>query len=48
MSDDPPETTTIALHRDTKERFDEAMPAETMARDEFVRMLLDRWEAADD
>lgn len=36
--------TTVALQADTKRRFDEMMPYESMSADEFVSELLDTWE----
>lgn len=34
----------IGVYADTKERFDEAKPYDSMSADEFVDVLLDRWE----
>lgn len=39
---------TIGVYADTKERFDEAKPYSSMSGDEFVDVLLDKWEAAGD
>jgi hypothetical protein len=36
--------TTITLDRSTKEKFDRAKPYETISADEFVEVLLERWE----
>lgn len=35
---------TIGVHKDTKRRFDRAKPYESMSADEFVDVLLERWE----
>lgn len=36
--------TTITLDQSTKEKFDRAKPYESLSADEFVDVLLDRWE----
>lgn len=36
--------TTITLDRSTKEKFDRAKPYKSLSADEFVDVLLDRWE----
>jgi hypothetical protein len=36
--------TSVALYDDTKQRFDRVKPYESMSADEFVDVLLDRWE----
>lgn len=36
--------TTISLDKSTKERLDEAKPYDSITADEFVDVLLDRWE----
>jgi len=36
--------TTITLNRSTKEKFDRAKPYESLSADEFVDVLLNRWE----
>lgn len=38
------ERSTVALHKDTKRRFDRAKPYDSLSADEFVSVLLDRWE----
>lgn len=36
--------TTLGVHEDTKERFNEAKPFDSISADEFVNYLLDEWE----
>lgn len=36
--------TTITLDKSTKARFDRAKPYESLSADEFVEVLLERWE----
>jgi len=38
------ERTTIGLQPETKRRFEEAKPYDSLSADEFVGELLDRWE----
>ena len=38
--------TTIALDQSTKKKFDRAKPYESLSADEFVDVLLDRWEGS--
>lgn len=35
--------TTIGLYQDTKRRFDEAKPFDSLSADEFLHELLDEW-----
>jgi len=35
---------TIGVQGDTKRRFDRAKPYDSMSADEFIDVLLDRWE----
>jgi hypothetical protein len=35
---------TLGIRKDTKRRFEEAKPYESLSHDEFVDVLLDRWE----
>lgn len=44
MSQAEPTRTTITLDKNTKERFDQAKPYESLSADEFVGVLLERWE----
>lgn len=44
MSDRGSDWSSLGVRRDTKRRFDQAKPYETMSPDEFVDVLLDRWE----
>jgi hypothetical protein len=44
MADSERRRTTITLKRSTKEKFDRAKPYESLNADEFVGVLLDRWE----
>lgn len=39
---------TLALRCDTKQRFDEVKPYESMSADEFIDELLDLWEGTVD
>lgn len=34
----------IGIYSDTKQRFDDAKPYSSISADEFVNVLLDRWE----
>lgn len=36
--------TTLALQAETKQRFDEVKPYNSMSADEFISELLDLWE----
>jgi len=38
------ERTTLTVRRDTHERFQSAKPYDSITADEFVGVLLDRWE----
>jgi hypothetical protein len=44
MSTVEKERSSIGVYVDTKERFDDAKPYDSMSADEFVDVLLDRWE----
>lgn len=44
MEASEPDRSTIGVQRDTKRRFDDAKPYDSMSADEFVDVLLDRWE----
>jgi hypothetical protein len=35
---------TLGVRRDTKQRFDQVKPYDSMSADEFVDVLLDKWE----
>jgi DNA-binding MarR family transcriptional regulator len=45
MAESDRRRTTITLNRSTKEKFDRAKPYDTLTADEFLDVLLDRWEA---
>lgn len=36
--------TTLTIDRSTKEKFDRAKPYESLSADEFVEVLVERWE----
>jgi hypothetical protein len=40
------ERTSVSIYRDTKERFDQAKPFDSMSADEFVEELLSHYEDA--
>lgn len=42
------EYTTLALQADTKRRFDEVKPYESISADEFIHELIDTWEGTTD
>lgn len=44
MSSEGRRRSTIGIRTDTKERFDQAKPYDSMSADEFVDVLLDKWE----
>lgn len=44
MSQSETEATTVRVSRSVKERFDRAKPYNSMSANEFVDVLLDRWE----
>jgi NAD dependent epimerase/dehydratase family enzyme len=44
MSTTERQRSTIGVYGDTKERFDSAKPYDSMSGDEFVEVLLDKWE----
>lgn len=44
MSTVEKQRSTIGVYSDTKERFDGAKPYDSMSGDEFVEVLLDKWE----
>lgn len=47
MGSDRKEWTTIAVRRGTKERFDRAKPFDSMSANEFVDVLVDRWDGVE-
>lgn len=44
MSQTTTNGTTVRLSQPTKKRLDQAKPYNSMSADEFVDVLLDRWE----
>ena len=44
MSVQEKERSSLGVLADTKGRFDRLKPYESMSHDEFVNVLLDRWE----
>lgn len=44
MNTEEKQRSTIGVYADTKQRFDDAKPYDSMSGDEFVDVLLDRWE----
>lgn len=44
MSAEEIERSTLGVRRDTKQRFDRCKPYDSMSADEFVDVLLDKWE----
>lgn len=38
------ERSSIGVYADTRERFNKAKPYDSMSSDEFVEVLLDKWE----
>lgn len=44
MSSKQKPRTTLSVHGETRERFNETKPYDSLAADEFVNVLLDHWE----
>jgi len=44
MSQSENHRSTLGVHTDTKRRFEDAKPYDSMSADEFVDVLLDKWE----
>lgn len=38
------ERSSIGVYADTRERFNDAKPYDSISADEFIDLLLDRWE----